>query len=188
MARISEFKAHMTGGGARANQFRVILTFPSFVPAGTAGFKAQFLCKASQLPGSTIENIPIQYRGRTLNFAGERTFAPWPVTIYNDTDFELRNAFEIWSDRVQNNTSTDGLVNPLDYQVQLFVQQLDRAGSVIKSYTFVDAYPTEISPIAVDYDQANVIETFDVTFTYNYWTSTTTTNAETSGVVVPIPF
>lgn len=177
MARISEFKSFMTGGGARANQFRVILTFPGFVPFALAGEKAQFLCKASQLPGSTIENIPVNYRGRIINFAGERTFAPWSVTIYNDTDFEVRNAMEVWSNGIQQNQTTEGRVNPLDYQVQLFVQQLDRNGTVIKNYTFIDAYPTEISPIVVDYDQTGVIETFDVTFTYNYWTSDTTGGA-----------
>lgn len=173
MARISEFKAHMTGGGARANQFRVLLTFPGFVPGvgGIAAAKAEFLCKASQIPGSTIENIPVQYRGRTVNIAGERTFAPWPVTIYNDNDFSLRRAFEIWSDGIQNNTSTSGLVNPLTYQVQLDVEQLDRNGTIVKRYSFIDAYPTEISPITLDFDQANVIEQFDVTFIYNYWTS-----------------
>jgi len=31
MANIADFKAQMIGGGARPNQFRVELTFPSFV-------------------------------------------------------------------------------------------------------------------------------------------------------------
>lgn len=185
MARISDFKAHMTGGGARANQFRVTLTFPSFVPVGASvGNKAQFLCKAAQLPGSTIENIPIQYRGRAINFAGERTFAPWSVTIYNDVDFALRDAMEFWSNGVQNYTATNGLTNPLDYQVQLAVEQLDRNGETLKAYQFVDAYPTEIGAIALDYDQANVIETFDVTFTYNFWTSNTAPELSEAGATV----
>ena len=93
MANISDFKAQLIGGGARANQFQVQLTFPSFVSAGAAvGINAQFLCKAAQLPASTVENMPIYYRGRQVNFAGERTFAPWSVTIYNDTTFTIRNA------------------------------------------------------------------------------------------------
>ena len=158
MANIADFKAQMIGGGARPNQFRVGLTFPSYVTLGAvAGLRSQFLCKAAQLPASTIENIPVLYRGRPVNFAGERTFQPWTVTIYNDTTFGLRN----------------GRVNPTDYQVDLTVEQLDRNGATIKAYKFFDAMPTTISAVALDYEQQNAIEQFDVEFTFNYFTSGT---------------
>ena len=117
MANIADFKAQLLGGGARANQFRVELTFPSYVTAGAAvGLQSQFLCKAAQLPASVIENVPIQYRGRAVNFAGEKTFQPWTVTVYNDTTFNIRNAMEKWSNGVQNNAATTGITNPLRYQ------------------------------------------------------------------------
>jgi hypothetical protein len=187
MARISDFKAQMIGGGARANQFRVDLSFPAFVTAGTLiGINSQFLCKAAQLPASTIDNTQILYRGRQVNFAGERTFAPWTVSVYNDTTFAIRNALERWSDGVMNNAQTNGRTNPRDYQVDLLVHQLDRNGATVKTYRFVDAYPTEIGPIALDYDTNNQIELFDVTFTYNFWTSDTTGGTSAFGVGVNI--
>jgi hypothetical protein len=174
MANIADFKAQMIGGGARPNQFRVDLTFPSYVGLGAiAGQRAQFLCKAAQLPASTVENIPVLYRGRPVNFAGERVFQPWTVTIYNDTTFNIRNALEQWQSGVQNYNTTDGRTNPTDYQVDLTVTQLDRSGAEIKSYKFVDAYPTLIGAIALDYEQQNAIEMFDVEFTYNFFTSDT---------------
>lgn len=187
MANISDFKAQMIGGGARPNQFRVELTFPSFVSAGTlVGINSQFLCKAATLPASTIENMQILYRGRQVNLAGERSFAPWGVTIYNDTTFTIRNALEAWSSGIQNHGLTTGRTNPRDYQVDLLVHQLDRNGGTIKSYKFVDAYPTAIGAIGVDYDTSNAIETFDVEFTYNYWTSNTTEGGGDFGVNVTV--
>ena len=187
MANIADFKAQMIGGGARANQFRVDLTFPSFVTAGAiVGLNAQFLCKSAQLPGSTIENTQILYRGRQVNFAGERSFAPWTISVYNDTTFAVRNAMEKWSDGVMNNAQTNGRVNPRDYQVDLLVHQLDRNGATVKTYKFVDAYPTSIGPIQLDYDTNNQIEIFDVEFTYNYWTSDTTTGSSAFGVGVSV--
>jgi hypothetical protein len=174
MARISDFKAFMIGGGARANQFLVNLTFPSFVGGGiVAGQEAQFLCKSAQLPASTLANIEIQYRGRPVNFAGERTFQPWGITVYNDTSFGIRNALEQWSNGIQALNATTGLVNPRDYQVDLSVSQLDRNGAILKTYKFVDAYPTQVGAIALDYDQGGQIEQFDVEFQYNYWESDT---------------
>jgi hypothetical protein len=182
MAQISEFKAMMVGGGARPNQFRVELGFPSFVSTGAVvGLKAMFLCKAAQLPASTIEDIAVQYRGRPVHFAGERTFAPWTITVYNDTDFAVRNALEVWSNGVQNLTSTNGITNPRDYQSDMNVNQLDRNGAVIKSYKFIDAYPVEISAIQLDYETGNQIETFDVTFQYNYWTTSVASSSRAGG-------
>ena len=174
MANIADFKSQMIGGGARPNQFRVELTFPSFVTLGAvAGQRAQFLCKAAQLPASTIETIPVLFKGRPVNFAGERTFAPWTVSIYNDTTFGIRNALEQWQSGIQNYDTTLGKVNPTEYQVDLQVHQLDRSGSIIKTYKFIDAFPTSISAIGLDYEQQNAIEQFDVEFQYNYFTSAT---------------
>ena len=174
MANIADFKAQMIGGGARPNQFRVELSFPTFVTLGVvAGQRAQFLCKAAQLPASTIETLPVLFRGRPVNFAGERTFQPWTVTIYNDTTFGIRNALEQWQSGIQNYNTTNGRTNPTDYQVDLSVHQLDRNGAIIKSYKFVDAFPTTISAIGLDYEQQNAIEQFDVEFQYNFFTSAT---------------
>jgi len=141
------------------------------------------MCKAASLPGSTVENIPMQYRGRQVNVAGERTFSPWTIAIYNDVDFGIRNAMEQWSNGVQNLSSTNGRTNPRDYQVDLAVHQLDRGGAIVKTYKFIDAYPIDIGAIALDFDTTNQVEQFDVTFQYNYWTSNT---AEGSGVGVNV--
>lgn len=178
MANIADFKAQMIGGGARPNQFYVQLTFPSYVGLGVvAGQQAQFLCRSAQLPASTIEPITTLYRGRPVQFAGERTFQPWTVSIYNDTSFNIRNALEVWQNGIQNYNTTLGRTNPRDYQVDLSVYQLDRSGAIIKSYKFVDAMPVNIGPIQLDFDQQNQIEQFDVEFTYNYFTSNTTSGA-----------
>lgn len=178
MANIADFKAQMIGGGARPNQFYVQLTFPSYVGLGVvAGQQAQFLCRSAQLPASTIEPITTLYRGRPVQFAGERTFQPWTVSIYNDTSFNIRNALEVWQNGIQNYNTTLGKTNPRDYQVDLAVFQLDRSGAIIKSYKFIDAMPVNIGPIQLDFDQQNQIEQFDVEFTYNYFTSNTTSGA-----------
>lgn len=178
MAQIADFKAQMIGGGARPNQFYVQLTFPQYVGLGVvAGQQAQFLCRAAQLPASTIEPITTLYRGRPVQFAGERTFAPWAVSIYNDTSFNIRNALEVWQNGIQNYDTTLGKTSPSQYQVDLSVYQLDRSGAIIKHYTFKDAMPINIGPIQLDFDQQNQIEQFDVEFTYNYFTSNTTSGA-----------
>jgi len=93
---------------------------------------------------------------------------------------------EQWSNGIQNLGATTGLTNPRDYQVDLSVHQLDRNGAIVKTYKFIDAYPTEIGTIELDYDTVNAIETFPITFQYNYWTSNTATGGAGIGVNVSI--
>lgn len=142
---------------------------PTIVPNGTEASRAlSFLVNATSLPAVTIDNIPMAYRGRPVNFAGERSFAPWNITVINDGDFLVRNAFERWSDAIANFDSTNGLVDPTQYQIEASVIQLDRNGNALKNYKFFDVYPTEIGQIALSYENPQ-IETFDVTLMYNYY-------------------
>ena len=168
MTTISDFKAQLKQGGARSNQFTVELSFPAVAGANGAAYASSFLCNATSLPAVTIENIPLAYRGRPVNFAGERSFAPWNVTIINDGDFLIRNAFERWSNAIANFDATEGIVNPEFYQVDLRVIQLDRNGGFLKSYKFYDAYPTDLGTMGLAYDNPQ-IQTFDVTFQYNWY-------------------
>lgn len=164
----------MLQGGARPNQFKVHITFPSLITAGTlAGQKLQFLAKSASLPSSTVADVPVSFRGRPVHFAGEREFQPWSIEVYNDNDFMVRNAFESWVDTIQNAETTGGAANPLLYQVDMEVIQLDRHDRPVKSYVFRDAWPMDVGQIALDWDANNTIETFPVTFQYNYWYSGT---------------
>jgi hypothetical protein len=174
MPSISDFKSRMTGGGARANQFQVELSFPAYVTSGPAAAETgRFLVKSASLPASQVENVQQFYRGRQVNFAGERTFQPWSITVVTDVDFLIRNAFEEWQAGLANYSTTEGITNAGDYQVDMLVHQLDRNGDILKTYRFYDVYPTNIGEIQVSYDNNNQIEEFPVELTYNYFTSDT---------------
>lgn len=169
---INDFKTTLSGGGARANHFSVQLSMPSYATDGrNASQQAQFLCHSASMPASTLQDIPVPYRGREVHIAGERTFEPWTISIYNDTDFVIRRALESWIERISNTTQVNGLTNPRDYQMQMQVYQLDRNGAVIKQYNFINAYPTQLSETELSYDAGSAIEQFQVTFTYDYWTT-----------------
>ena len=172
MANIESFKANLTGGGARANQFEVTMNFPAIAVPGQASRSMTYLCKAASLPGSTIGAIEVPYRGRVMKLAGDRSFEDWETTIYNDTNFAIRDACERWIDsidRVLVESST--VTNPLLYQMVAKVSQLDRNGSSLKEYEFIGIFPTAVSSIDLGYDSNDAVEEFSVTWSYNYFTS-----------------
>lgn len=172
MATVDDFKSKLIGGGARANLFKATLTFPAYA-AGDSEL-AQFMCKAAQLPGSTIGQIDVPFRGRQLKIAGDRVFENWTVTIINDTAMEVRNAFERWSNGINEHVANGGLTNPADYMTDMSVEQLDRNNTSTKLYNIRGAYPINISAIDVSNDSADTIEEFTVEFAYQYWESDTT--------------
>jgi len=169
---VDDFKSKLRGGGARPNMFKATINFPAY--AGGDVELTSFLCKTAQLPTSITNSFAVPFRGRELKVAGDRTFEDWTVSIINDTDFAVRNAMERWMNGINAHQANTGLVNPIDYQADLIIDQLDRDESVIKRYVFRGAFPTNIGAIELDYDTRDTIETFDVTFSYQYWTSDTT--------------
>ena len=175
MPNINDFKSKLRGGGARANQFRVTMPFPGFASVGGETETMSFLCTSTSLPGMTLGEVAIPFRGRELYVAGDRTFATWSTTILNDTDFLIRNAYERWLNGINNMSDNEGLVNPADYQVDAFVDQLDRNGNVIKSYTFRGMFPLTLDDIALDYGTNNAIESFSAVHRYQYFETNTTT-------------
>ena len=175
MPNINDFKAKLAGGGARANQFKVTMPFPGYAQVGGEIEDLAFLCRATSIPSMEVANVPVAFRGRTVKIAGDRTIPAWSVTVYNDTNFKLRNAFERWQNGINNMTDNEGLTNPVDYQVDAFLDHLDRNGNTIKSYTLRGAYPTTIAGIELDYEEKTEIETFAVTFEYQYFETNTTT-------------
>jgi len=181
---ISEFaSAGLPLGGARYSLFNVIIDTPSGVPNIAA--RASFTCKAAQIPASTLATIPIRYFGREVKFAGSRTFAPWTVTILNDEDFAVRNAMELWSNNINRheaNLRDTALATNSAYRTTATVTQYSKTGVPVRTYEFVNIFPTEVSAIEMTWDNADAIQEYTVSFEYDYWriiapTTTGTINA-----------
>ena len=170
MANIDDFKANLIGGGARANQFRVTITPPPGIAIGLDVRRASFLVTASQLPASNLGEIAVPFRGRNIYVAGDRP-APetWTTTFYNDTDFMIRNAMERWHNGINDFANNTGVVNSADFQTDLFVEQLDRDETILKTYIFRSAFPLTVAAIELSTAEATEIETFEVTWRYQHF-------------------
>ena len=172
---ISDFKSALIGGGARPNLFEVELTtLPGGVTWDADNFR--YMCKAASLPASTIANIDVPFRGRIFKVAGDRTIDVWSVTVINDEDFKLRNAFEEWMNAIAKLDNNLGATQPESYMTNAKVYQLGRgstksstsntgdANVVLKQYEMIDIFPTSVSAIDLSYDTGDTIEEFTVEF------------------------
>ena len=186
---VDNFTSALKTSGARSNLFEVEIEYPIEIAVDTSanGPKefGKFMIKAAEIPASNLGNIPVPFRGRVLPIAGDRTFDPWTVTIINDTNFKIRDAMEQWSNSINDLQTSQGIIDPADYQTNAKVKQLSRKGGndpgkidVLREYRFEGIYPNVVSSIPLDYGATDQIEEFQVTFNYLFYS---VTDGETLG-------
>ena len=167
---ITGFKSKLAGGGTRPNLFEVEIAFPNETAIDNdTKEKSRFLIKAAALPASNITPIDVNFRGRILKIAGDRTFDTWTVTVLNDVDFSIRSAFEKWMNLINKMEDNTGEQDPAIYQPDAYVHQLDRDGSTLRTYKFHDVFPTQVSQIDLSYETTDAIEEFTVEFQVQWW-------------------
>lgn len=170
---LAEFIAEgLKFGGARPSLFQVILTPPPAIGASQPSIqKFSFTCQAAQLPASNVSQIEVPYFGRKIKVAGERTFDNWTVSVMNDEDFQVRALFEMWSNALnalESNVRQQDL-DAENYKAILDINQYAKNGDIIRSYQIIGAFPTDVSAIETNWNSTGTIETFNVTFAYDYW-------------------
>jgi len=182
---INTFKTNgLVYGGARPSLFNITLSVPAGIGIDSVSVqKFTLVARAAELPPSQVSSFDIGYFGRKIKLAGDRTFTDWNVTVMNDEDFSVRSMFELWSNalnRLESNVR-DAAIDTELYKTDLQIAQYAKTGEMIREYTMYGAFPTNIGAIALDWDTQNTIETFPVTFAYDYWLPTVETSTKQAG-------
>jgi hypothetical protein len=175
---LNQFRNKLVGGGARPSQFEMLVYPPqALLPTSYLAFKdLPFFCSIAQIPTQTITTVQVPYFGRKLKYAGEREYPELTVTILNDEDYKLRHAFEDWMRQITGTAVTTsnfngGLWNR-SYAGSAEVVQHSRnnhGGGPQQRYTFVGLYPVTLGEISLDWNSNDQIETFSVSFNYQWW-------------------
>ena len=193
---ILDFRANIADL-ARPNLFQVTIELPDIIESGggrrgrgqRGGGKrrqngnqftrlSSFLCKAANLPASTIGVIEVPFRGRQLKIAGDRTFEPWTVTILNDEGMVMRSRLEQWANAIQQQMSNYQSADTIeDYQATARVFHTDRQNIHNKAYEFVGVWPSNISAIDLAWDSNDTAEEYTVEFQVQYFVETDDSNA-----------
>jgi hypothetical protein len=174
---INEFKARgLAFGGARPSLFQVNLTLPFDMTDPVASQKFTFTCNATTIPPANIGSVPVPYFGRKIKLAGDREFEDWSVTVMNDEDFIVRNMFEKWSNLMNTLVSNYKTVPGNSYKANdATITQYAKDGAVIRNYSIVGLFPISVSSMDLNWDATNTIQSFGVTFAYDYWVPNSST-------------
>jgi hypothetical protein len=170
---VSDLRSNLQLGGARSTLFDVNLTMPDAVPNGTnASRKLAFTCEATEIPASDIGVIKLPYFGRMINYAGDRQFQPWRVTVINDEDHIVKDALETWHSLINTrftNVRATSSANPNLYKTQATITHYGKVGDVIRKYNLFGLWPSEISAIELGWGRQDEIERIGATFQYDWF-------------------
>jgi hypothetical protein len=177
-------------GGARPNIFMVQMIYPEMLSDSSKGVSHPYkpngepirgkawehtlFVKSASLPGSTVGEISIPFRGRTFFIPGDRTFEDWTVTVINDVTFDVRNTMERWMSMMSNHTVNTGNEDIKQYKGNALVSQLNKLGQKIKTVQIHGIFPSTMDAIELSSESNDSIEEFTVTFKVDYWTADVT--------------
>lgn len=157
-------RAFGSGDFARSNLFEVEIPY--------LGENFKFQCRASSMPPGTVEKIEVSYQNRKYHVAGDRTFDDWTVTVYNDQTHSVRRSLMAWQDRMAGLSKDVSGEAPDAYKREGTITQLDRNGDPVTSASVFGIFPTTVGEVAFDWDSNNEIQTFEVTFSLDYFSVT----------------
>jgi len=205
------------GGGHRINRFKVTGSIPTIngdgLRVGSTTFNSpslntditDFHVRAASLPTSQLGVIPINFRGRTVNYPGDRIYQPWNIVIIDDNKISdkskdkisLYRAFHEWHERINshaNNISTYEAANNTDPSQHFAggsnvlgkttpawtIEQLDTNGAnTIRKFELWNCWPVAVGPVELDMSQDNVLSTFAVTMVFSHLKFDFTTRSTT---------
>lgn len=141
------------------------------------------LCNAAELPATSFATAQIEGNrmGMVEKFAHSRVFTDTSMTFYVDSDYRTLKFFEMWHEFIASGsmTSQGGRADPShvayyhrmkypsEYKIDTMrIQKFNKDHFRSVEYTFLNAFPVNVSSMPVQYDGNSVLEC-QVTFAYD---------------------
>lgn len=161
---ISKFKT-----GARSYLFYMEPKFQG--NTSLASVDARYLVKSTSLPTSSFEELTASWQGFDYKAAGKRSYDNWTVSFNVDYGAKIRTAYIDWMNLILDpRTNKPSL--PSEYMADQVVSLLSVENfEPVLTYNLWRAWPSQVGEVTLDYADS-AYATFDVTFTYLYFTST----------------
>jgi len=135
------------------------------------------LCKGAELPGAAFATAQIKgnYMGIVQKYAHTRVFTDSSFTFIVDKNYLVLKFFQLWQEFIASGGEVsqdkkayyNRMLFPDNYKCsQMGVSKFDKDHFQKIDYTFINAFPVNIVPSAVDYGTNRVLE-ITVTFSYD---------------------
>jgi hypothetical protein len=142
----------------------------------------QLLCHGTVFPGVSLTTVPFKRYGvgMTENIVTGATVGNLPLTLYCDGTGTIQTFFYQWIDQIygfsgkpQNHVSSSKYPHTVEYkssyQVDMKVTMYNEREDKIITCKLIEAFPTSIGDINLDWGGTNEIVNLPIVFSYTSW-------------------
>ena len=168
MFNIERFKSKITNI-ARPDLFEVVIYGSNQQKMDEEMFR--FTCNASSLPVDSTTDIPVNFYGRTIHYAGSRTYGTWTTTIFSDNDWKVYRQLYEWKQKMNSsaeNVATTAKMNEFKCDASIFLYDVTGENSKRLAMKLIGCYPTELGNVDLNWQAASTPASYTVTWTYDY--------------------
>lgn len=171
---ISDFREKLNKV-VRPNLFNVrFLSLPSILKRASYNIsdleKFEFRCERAEIPGKSIATVDDIGSGTSLKLPYDVTYNDIQLTIICSVDMYERRFFESWIDEtVGNRGDYGGMIRYYDEfaaDSNIQITQSDSNGEMLLCYVLYDAFPIQLSPMTLAWEETNTYQRFTVTMSY----------------------
>ena len=175
---VEQLKANMGTGLARPNRYVALISSPRVLVNENNQFLV-YRTTGAALPGKnlfTSQSKPIGY-GPIVRYPYQNSYGQLDITFLTDSDYKEYKYFSLWTDSIvkgaTNKTFSRGgyhLNNYRDdYRCLISLFGYNDEGISTYSCFFADAFPRDIQPVTLGWDQNDQVLQFTVTFDFTHW-------------------
>lgn len=127
------------------------------------------MCESAQFPGKSLSTSETKYNSDFINVPYGITYAPIDITFVVSRDFLERNIIDEWQNLIVNPTTHDVGYFEDFTSPAIEIHQLNEQDQVTHKVQLKDAFPSEISSMALSNEDENMFHKLTVTFVYRTW-------------------
>ena len=160
-------------GLAPLNRFVARFKMPNLLKVGETEILS-YLCDSAPMPGRTIATSELRHYGPTRKIARESTYPEFQLSFILTTAMSARKKMIGWMDYI-----IDPVTANIQYQdlykgtVEVLMFGPDTVDftrdQTIAGAKYLEAFPTNVDPISLGWDQLNQVGKFSVNFQYKKW-------------------
>jgi hypothetical protein len=171
---ITNFKNNFSGG-TRANRFLVSGKIGIASNTNETTPPIPFHIRSTFIPPITNITLELHGYGRKLHIPGDRQYAPWQISVYDDINGSFGTASNLWkefgnwhNDINKHTDNTTSVSSPFTAYKQTWqIEHLDLNGETIKTFIMKGCWPKTVSAIDHNMTNRNFLNTFSVVMLYD---------------------
>lgn len=128
----------------------------------------RFYAESAEIPGTQMTTQDVRYYDMPAKFAYGKLVDDLNVTFRLDAKYGAKKFLDAWTNSIYN-AETGNLSYKTDYAGTIQISQIAPNGEVFYSVEFEDAFPYQIQPIQLGWDQKGAYQRVTTIFSYRRW-------------------